>query len=58
MIKSDHYPDVTWGVKLKKSNVGFENNILTLPQWAGFLLKRLIRDVESQIRNAPGGVAM
>jgi len=44
MIKSDHYPDITWGVKLKKGNVGRENGILTLPQWAAFLLRRLLRD--------------
>lgn len=44
MIKSEHYPDITWGVKLKSGNVGFENNILTLPHWAGFLLRRLLKD--------------
>lgn len=44
MIKSERYPDITWGVKLKKGNVGFENKILTLPRWSGFLLKRLLRD--------------
>lgn len=42
MIKSEHYPDITWGIKLKKGNVGFENRILTLPHWAAFLLKRLL----------------
>ena len=45
LIKSEHYPDITWGVKLKKGNVGLENNVLTLPHWAGFLLKRLLRDI-------------
>lgn len=44
MIKSEHYPDITWGIKLKKGNAGFENNILTLPHWAGFLLRRLLKD--------------
>ena len=42
MIESDHYPDVKWGIKLKKGNVGFENKVLTLPHWAGFLLKRML----------------
>lgn len=50
MIKSEHYPDITWGIKLKKGNVGFENNILTLPHWAGFLLRRLLKDCKSVIR--------
>lgn len=45
MIKSEHYPDIAWGIKLKKGNVGFENNILTLPRWAGFLLKRLLKEI-------------
>ena len=44
MIKSEHYPDITWGVKLKKGHVGFENRILTLPHWSGFLLKRLLQE--------------
>lgn len=44
MIKSEHYPDITWGIKLKKGNVGFENRILTLPHWSAFLLKRLLRE--------------
>ena len=42
MIKSEHYPDITWGVKLQRGNVGFENNILTLPHWAAFLLRRIV----------------
>ena len=44
MIMSEHYPDITWGIKLKKGNVGFENDILTLPQWSAFLLRRLLQD--------------
>lgn len=44
LIKSEHYPDITWGIKLKKGNFGFENRILTLPHWAGFLLRRLLRE--------------
>ena len=44
LIKSEHYPDITWGIKLKKRNFGFENRILTLPHWAAFLLRRLLRE--------------
>ena len=46
MIKSEHYPDITWGIKLKKGNVGFEHDILTLPQWSAFLLRRLLQDCQ------------
>ena len=42
LIDSDHYPDITWGIKLVKGNVGFANGVLTLPQWMAFLLKRLM----------------
>ena len=42
LITSDHYPDITWGIKLADSNVGFSHGILSLPQWTAFLLKRLL----------------
>lgn len=44
LITSEHYKDIRWGVKLVNGNVGFENNILTLPQWSAFLLPRLMRE--------------
>ena len=42
LISSDHYPDISWGVKLVMGNVGFENSILTLPYATAFLLRRLL----------------
>ena len=42
LIASTNYKDITWGVKLVNGNVGFENNVLTLPQWCAFLLPRMI----------------
>ena len=42
LIASDHYPNIRWGVKFVNGNVGFENNVLTLPQWSAFLLPKLI----------------
>ena len=42
LIASEKYKDITWGVKLVHGNVGFENNVLTLPQWCAFLLPRVI----------------
>lgn len=42
LIGSEHYPDIRWGIKLIKGNVGFSEGILTLPNWAAFLLKRLM----------------
>lgn len=44
LIESDHYGDIRWGVKLVHGNVGFENRVLTVPQWSAFLLPRLLKD--------------
>ncbi len=44
LIDRDVYRDIRWGVKLVNGNVGFENGILTLPQWCAFKLPEIIRD--------------
>lgn len=49
LISSDKYPDIHWGIKFAKANIGFANSILTLPHWTAFLLNRLINNkVEKQ----------
>lgn len=42
LIASDRYPDIAWGVKLVRGNIGFENSILTIPLPTAFLLRRLL----------------
>ena len=49
MIESDHYPDICWGIKLARGNVGFDNGILTLPHWSAFLLKRMLSERQIEI---------
>jgi predicted AAA+ superfamily ATPase len=49
LIDSDHYPNICWGVKLINGNVGFENNILTLPHWCAFWLPRIVSDFAARI---------
>ena len=44
LIKSEHYGDISWGVKFHGGNVGFENRILTMPYYAAFLLRRLLAE--------------
>jgi uncharacterized protein len=44
LIDSEHYKDIRWGVKLAHGDVGFENSILTIPQWSAFWLRRLLKD--------------
>lgn len=46
LIKNTRYQDITHGVKLCNANIGFENNILTLPYFCAFLLKRYLKNVE------------
>lgn len=45
LIKSDHYDDISWGVKYHRGNVGFENNVLSMPYYTAFLLRRLLERV-------------
>lgn len=42
LIAGDHYPDIQYGIKLVKGNIGFENNIYNFPYFCTFLLKRYL----------------
>ena len=44
LIRSEHYGDISWGMKFHGGNVGFENRILTMPYYAAFLLRRLLAE--------------
>ena len=44
LIKSDHYEDIGWGIKLHGGNVGWENRVLTLPCFTVFLLRRFLSE--------------
>ena len=44
LIDSDNYRDIRWGVKLVRGDVGFEGKVLTVPQWAAFMLRRLLKE--------------
>ena len=46
LIESDKYPDITFGIKFIKGNIGIENGIRTFPYFCTFLLKRYIRSLE------------
>ena len=48
LISGSNYKDVRWGVKFVYGNVGFMNNVLTVPQWCAFLLPRYL----DELRNA------
>lgn len=42
LIASEHYPDVRYGIKLSKNNIGHEDKIYTFPYFCSFLLKRFM----------------
>lgn len=42
LIASDHYPDIRYGIKLSKNNIGYEDRIYTFPYFCTFLLKRFM----------------
>lgn len=44
LINSNHYPDISKGIKLCSSNLGFANNIYTFPYYLTFLIKRYLAD--------------
>ena len=44
MIDREIYKDIRWGVKLVNGNVGFDNGILTLPQWCAFKIPEIVRE--------------
>lgn len=44
LIKSSHYEDIAWGIKLHGGNVGWENHVLTLPYFTTFLLRRFLAE--------------
>lgn len=53
LLKSDHYPDIRWGLKLHGGNIGWENGILSLPYYAAFLLRRYLSECDPMGRPTP-----
>lgn len=39
LIKSDHYSEIAFGIKIVRGNIGYESNICTFPHFCAFLLK-------------------
>ncbi len=51
LIESPKYHDIQVGIKLVHGNVGFENNIFTIPYFCTFLLKRFMKFFDEIILN-------
>ena len=41
-VASEQYPDIRYGIKLSKNNIGHEDKIYTFPYFCSFLLKRFM----------------
>ena len=48
LIARDVYKDIRWGVKLVNGNVGYEDHVLTIPQWCAFLLPDVVSSFSEQ----------
>ena len=48
LIASARYPDIRYGIKLSKNNIGHEDRIYTFPYFCSFLLKRLMSDFQAE----------
>lgn len=38
LISNEKYADISWGIKLSKNNIGYNNNVFTFPYFCSFLL--------------------
>ena len=47
LIESEKYSDIKYGIKLGYKNIGFNGKFYTFPYFLTFLLKRFLRDRES-----------
>ena len=47
LIESDSYPDISFGLKLTAGNIGYENNIFTMPYFAAFFIKLLLKEFDA-----------
>lgn len=43
LIRSEAYPDISWGIKLMAGNIGTGDDIVTFPYFCTFLLKRYLK---------------
>ena len=48
LIRNPRYSDIRFGIKLSRRNVGFENNVYTIPLFCAFLLRRFLKTAEGK----------
>ena len=45
LINNDRYRDIEWGIKLSVNNIGFTDNLYTLPYFCTFLLRDWLKNM-------------
>ena len=53
LIKSDRYPDISYGFKLSYNNIGHDAGIYTFPYFCTFLIKRFMNEFYAEEENMP-----
>ncbi len=48
LIASERYPDIRYGIKLSKNNIGHKGGIYTFPYFCAFLLKRFMANFRAE----------
>ncbi len=51
LITSDRYPDIRYGFKFTKNNIGHEDCVYTFPYFCAFLLKRFMTSFRAEEEN-------
>lgn len=46
LIQRENYPDIQWGIKLVKGNIGVSDQIYTFPYFCAFLLKDYLKEMQ------------
>jgi predicted AAA+ superfamily ATPase len=46
LLNNEKYPDIKYGIKLCKKNIGFNGKVYTFPYFLTFLLKRFLKEKE------------
>lgn len=45
VISNTRYDNINRGIKLANANVGYKNNVFTIPYFCSFLIKKWVRDL-------------
>ena len=56
LIESDHYPDISFGIKFGNANVGFAGRVLTMPWFCAFRLRETLKEFDPDKAEADSSI--